>query len=71
MVSCSVFIIPNDNSSGANATIFVHRDFLRVTPFTTDTTPLNYNAIIPNRTSINSVNSTIIITQQTLNGTKN
>ena len=51
--------------------ISVHRDYLRVTPLTTDTTPLNYNAIFNDRTSNNSLNSIFIKTQENLNGTKN
>ena len=34
------FNIPNDISNAAIVTISVHRDYLRVTPLTTDTTPL-------------------------------
>ena len=35
------FNISNDISRAAIATISVHKDFLRVIPITTDTTPLN------------------------------
>ena len=61
---------PNDISSTANATVSVHKDYLKVTPLTTDTTPSNYNTLFNDRASNNSLNSTFMSTQETLNGTR-
>ena len=65
------FNFPNDISSCAIDNVSVHTDYLRVTQLTTDTTPLNYNTKFNDRTSNNSLNSTLFITQKTLNGTRN
>ena len=42
-----------------------------VSPITTDTTFLNYNTTLNDRTSRNSFNSTFINTQETFNKTRN
>ena len=63
--------IPNNFSSAAIATISLQRDYIRVTPLTTDTTPLNYNTIFSDRTINKSLYSTFINTEETLNGTRN
>ena len=65
------FNIPNDIFSAVIATVSVHREYLILIQFTTDTTFLNYNAIFNDRTSNNVLNSTFINTQKTLNGTRN
>ena len=57
---------PNDISSAAIATILVHRNFLRET-LTTETTPLNYKTKFIERISNNSLKSTFINTNETLN----
>ena len=44
---------------------------LSVIPLTSDTTPLNHNTILIERTSSISLNSTIMNTQKTFNVTKN
>ena len=49
----------------------MHKDYSRVTPFTIGATSLNYNTIIEDRTSKNSLNSTLIKTQETRNVTRN
>ena len=62
---------PNVFSSAAIATASVHRDYLRVTPLITDTTPWNLKTILNDNTSNNILTSTFISTQEILNGTKN
>ena len=63
--------IPNDISSAAISTVSVHKDFSRVTALTIDAAPFNYNTTINDKTSNTSLNSTSIITQETLIGTRN
>ena len=62
--------IPTDISGQAINTISIHKDYVRVYPFTVDTTPLNYNSIFPERTGNSSLNSTFI-NNDNLNGTGN
>ena len=61
--------IPQDISSQAISTIFLHRDYVKVIPLTIDATPLNYNTFLP-ETRNNSLNSTVIHNEN-LNGTRN
>ena len=63
--------IPNDISSPAKNTVFVHKEYLRVTPLTIKASPLNFNTILNDKTSSKSLNLTFINTQETLNGTGN
>ena len=64
------FYIPNDISTAAIATPQCTKNHLRVTPFSTDTTPLNYYKTFNDRTSNISLSSTFINTQETWNGTR-
>ena len=50
------FNITSDISSAAIAANSVHKDYLRVTPLTTDTTPLNYSTMFIDKTINNSLN---------------
>ena len=63
--------ITTDISSAAVATVSVHKNYLRVTILTTDATPLKHNKLFNDRTGKNSLNSTFINTQETLNRTRN
>ena len=50
---------------------FLHTEKkLGKTPLSTDTTNLNYNAVLIDKTSNNSLKSTFIKTQETLNATR-
>ena len=62
--------IPTDISSQAISTISFNKDYVKVYPFTTDATPLNYNSFLPDRIVNNSLNSTLI-EQENLYGTRN
>ena len=53
------------------STLSVHKDYVGVTPLTIDAALSNYNAMFTDRTGNNCLNSTFIITQETLNGTRN
>ena len=64
------FNIPNYISSAAVGTVSVHKDYVRVTSLTTDTTSLNYNTKFHDRTSNNSSNS-LLNEQETFNGNRN
>ena len=66
----SFFNIPTSISSQAITTISINKDYFRITRFTIDATPLNYNTLLTDRTGINRLNSTIIKTQENLIGTK-
>ena len=63
-------IIPIDISSQAFNTISIHKNYVKVIPFTIDATSLNYNSILPDRRVFNSLKSTIV-QQDDLNGTRN
>ena len=63
--------ITTDISSAAIKTISAHKDKVTIIPLTIDATPLNNNAMFTDRTEKNSLNSTVINTQETLNGTRN
>ena len=63
--------ITTDISSAAIKTISAHKDNVTIIPLTIDATPLNNNAMFTDRTEKNSLNSTVINTQETLNGTRN
>ena len=65
------FNISNDISSAAIASNSVQRDYLGVTTLTTDTTSWGYKTKFNDRTSNISLNSSLINTQETLNGTRN
>ena len=52
--------IPTDISSKEINTISIHKDYVKVIPFTIDATPLSYNSFPPNRIGNNSLNSTIM-----------
>ena len=52
--------IPIGISSQTISTISIHKDYVRVYPLTIDATPLNYNSFFPERTGINSLNSTFM-----------
>ena len=67
----SFIIIKTNISRTAITTISVNKDYARITPLTKDATPLNYNAMFTDRTGNNSLNSTFIITQESLNGRGN
>ena len=56
----SLIILPTDISSQAISIISVHKDYVKVYPLTIDATPLNYNALFPDRVGNNSLNSTFI-----------
>ena len=60
----SIISIPTDLSSTAITTVFVNKNYVRITPPTIAATPLDYNAIFTDRTGNISLNSTIIITQE-------
>ena len=62
--------IPIDNSSQAITTISIIRDYVTITLFTNDATPINYNSILADRQGNNCLNSTFIY-QEKLNGTRN
>ena len=62
--------IPIDISSQASSTISINKDYIKVSPLTTDVTPLNYNSFLPDRTGNNSLISTLI-QHENLNGTRN
>ena len=64
---CYFFNNPNDISNAAITFVSVHRKNLGNTPLTTDTTNLNYNAILNDKTSNNCLKSPFIKTQETLN----
>ena len=69
--SHSLFLnIPIDISSQAISTISIHKDYVKMFPFTIDATPLNYNSLLPDRRQNNSLNSTLV-QQENLNGTRN
>ena len=59
-----------DISSQASSTTSINKDYIKVSPLTTDATPLNYNSILPDRTGNNSLNSTLI-QHENLIGTRN
>ena len=61
--------IPTDISIQAFSTISIHKDYLKVFPFTIDATPLNYISFLIDGQN-NSLNSTVI-QQENLNGTGN
>ena len=67
----SLIIIPTDISSAAITTNSLHEDYVKITPLTIDATPLNYNAMFIDRTGKNSLKSTFINPQETLNETRN
>ena len=67
---CYFFNIPNDISKAAITFVSVHRKKIGKTPLTTDTTNLNYNAVLNDKTSNNSLKSTFIKTQENLNATR-
>ena len=60
---------PVDISSQAISTKSFHKDYIKVIPLTIETTPLNYNTILPDAQN-NSLNSTVIH-HENLNGTRN
>ena len=69
--SHSSFInITTEISSAATAIISVNIESVKITPLNFDATPLNYNAMLTDRTGNNSLNSTFISTQDNLNGTR-
>ena len=63
--------MPTDISSPAIITISINKDYVRKTPLTIDAKPLNYNALFTDRRGNNSLSSTLINTQEILNGTRN
>ena len=71
MVSSFYNSIPTKISNQAIATIFINKDYVRITPLTIDATPLNYNALFTDRTGNNSLKFTFIITQENINRTRN
>ena len=71
LVSYIFFKISDFISSTTIDSFFVHKDYLRIPPLTTDTTLLNYNTIFTDRTSNNSLTSSFVNTQETLIGTRN
>ena len=62
--------IPIDISSQAINTISIHKDYVKVIPFTINATPSNYNSLLPDRRGNNSLNS-LILQQENLIGTRN
>ena len=63
--------MPTDISSPAIITISINKDYVRKTPLTIDAKPLNYIALFTDRRGNNSLSSTLIKTQEILNGTRN
>ena len=62
--------IPTDISSQAITTVSINRDYDRITPITSDATPLSYNSKFTDRAGNNSLSSTFN-KQESLNGTRN
>ena len=71
MVLCIIFNSPNDISRAVAAAFFVHRDYLRVTSLTTDTTLSNFYAISNEKASKNNLNLTFINSKETHYDTRN
>ena len=63
--------IPTDITNQAITTIYINKDYVRITPLTFDATQLNYNVLFTDRTGNNSLNSTFNNAQENLNGTRN
>ena len=60
-----------DISTQAIITLIINKDYVRITPFISDATPLNYNTMFTDRLGNNSLNSTFNNTQENSNGTRN
>ena len=59
------FDIPKCISSSVIETISVNKNYFKVTPLTTDTTPLNYKTMFHDRTIDISLKSTILHSKKT------